>query len=114
MQLRHSACVLLSLYRENVARVVGDTAVVRQRVIVHGSVQGVGFRVSIARAAKTRRLSGWVRNCDDGTVEAVFEGDGEGVDALVRYCEYGSSGASVSHVVAVAEAPEGLSGFEIR
>jgi acylphosphatase len=87
---------------------------VRRRVIVHGSVQGVGFRVSVARAAETRRLCGWVRNCEDGTVEAVFEGDEEAVEALVRYCEYGSSGANVSHVVAVVEEPEGLSGFEIR
>ena len=86
----------------------------RRRVIVHGSVQGVGFRMSIARAAEARSLCGWVRNCDDGTVEAVFEGDGEGVDALVRYCEYGSRGANVTHVVAVDESPEGLIDFEIR
>ena len=85
----------------------------RRRVIVHGSVQGVGFRLSIARAAEVRSLCGWVRNCDDGTVEAVFEGDGEGVDALVRYCEYGSRGANVTHVVAVDETPEGFTSFEI-
>jgi acylphosphatase len=82
-------------------------------VIVHGSVQGVGFRLSVARAAEARSLGGWVRNCDDGTVEAVFEGDGQGVDALVRYCEYGSRGANVTHVVAVDETPEGLTRFEI-
>ena len=85
----------------------------RRRVIVHGSVQGVGFRLSVARAAEARSLGGWVRNCDDGTVEAVFEGDGQGVDALVRYCEYGSRGANVTHVVAVDETPEGLTRFEI-
>ncbi len=86
----------------------------RRRVIIHGNVQGVGFRMSVARAAEGRSLCGWVRNCDDGTVEAVFEGDGEGVAALVRYCEYGSSGANVTHVVTVDETPEGLTGFEIR
>jgi acylphosphatase len=87
---------------------------VRRRVIIYGSVQGVGFRVSVARAAETRRLCGWVQNCEDGTVEAVFEGDDEAVEALVRYCEYGSSGANVTHVLVVDEEPEGLSGFEIR
>ena len=86
----------------------------RRRVIIHGNVQGVGFRMSVARAAEARSLCGWVRNCDDGTVEAVFEGDGEGVAALVRYCEYGSSGANVTHVVTADETPEGLTGFEIR
>src|SRR3954453_17269570 len=87
---------------------------VRRRVIIYGNVQGVGFRLSIASAAETRNLCGWVRNCGDGTVEAVFEGDAEAVDALVRYCEYGSSGANVTHVFAVEEEDEGLSGFEIR
>jgi acylphosphatase len=87
---------------------------VRRRVIVHGNVQGVGFRVSVARAAEARSLCGFVRNCEDGAVEAVFEGEGEAVDALVRYCEYGSSGASVIRVDVVEEEPEGLSGFEIR
>ena len=86
----------------------------RRRVIVHGSVQGVGFRMSVARAAEARSLCGWIRNSDDGTVEAVFEGEGDAVEALVRYCEYGSGGANVTHVIAFDEAPEGLSGFEIR
>jgi acylphosphatase len=83
-------------------------------VIVHGNVQGVGFRVSVARAAEARSLAGWIRNCADGTVEAVFEGDEEAVEALVRYCEYGSRGANVTHVVVAVEEPEGLSAFEVR
>jgi acylphosphatase len=86
----------------------------RRRVIIHGSVQGVGFRMSVARAAEARSLCGWVQNCDDGTVEAVFEGEEEAVDALIRYCEYGSSGANVSHVVTMDETPEGIDGFEVR
>ena len=94
-------------------RAFGDTAAVRRRVVIHGNVQGVGLRMSVARAAEARGLCGWVRNCEDGTVEAVFEGEDADVEALVRYCEYGSSGASVTHVVAVDEEPEGLAAFEI-
>ena len=43
-------------------------------VTIHGRVQGVGFRAFIERAAQERALDGWVRNRDDGTVEAVFAG----------------------------------------
>lgn len=87
---------------------------VRRRVIIHGRVQGVGLRMAIAGAARRRGLAGWARNREDGSVEAVFEGESDVVDALVRYCEYGSRGANVLRVEPTDEAPEGLSGFEIR
>ena len=87
---------------------------VRRRVVVHGRVQGVGFRFAVARAAETRRVAGWVRNRADGTVEAVFEGEPEAVESLVRFCGEGSRGAAVTRVEAVDEQPEGLSGFDIR
>jgi acylphosphatase len=47
---------------------------VRRRVIAHGRVHGVGFRVSVARVAQLRGVAGWVRNRPDGTVEIVLEG----------------------------------------
>ncbi|TMM02243.1 MAG: acylphosphatase [Actinobacteria bacterium] len=87
---------------------------VRRRVVVHGRVQGVGFRFAVARAADTRRVAGWVRNRADGSVEAVFEGAPEAVEALVRFCAEGSRGAAVTQVEAVEERPEGLSGFDVR
>jgi len=91
-----------------------QTPDVRRRVIVHGNVQGVGFRASVADAARTRGLGGWIRNCEDGSVEAVLEGDEHDVDALTRYCEYGSRGANVIRVESFDEEPEGLATFEIR
>ena len=87
---------------------------VRRRVVVHGRVQGVGFRLAVARTARTRGVGGWVRNCTDGTVEAAFEGEQAAVDALVRYCGEGPRGASVSRLEVVEEGPEGLARFEIR
>jgi acylphosphatase len=83
-------------------------------VIVSGGVQGVGFRISTARAANSRGLAGWVRNRADGTVEAVFEGDREAVDSLVRWCTQGPRGAHVDGVEVTEEEPEGLRGFAIR
>jgi acylphosphatase len=86
---------------------------VRRRVIVRGLVQGVGFRVSVARRARERDLAGWVRNRPDGSVEAVFEGERAAVEALVRFCREGPRGALVSEVETVDEEPEGVGGFEI-
>lgn len=86
----------------------------RRRVVVRGFVQGVGFRVSVARAARTRGVAGWVRNRPDGSVEAVFEGEEEAVDALVRFCGDGPRGAEVDRVESSLEQPEALAGFEIR
>jgi acylphosphatase len=90
------------------------SAVLRRRVIVHGFVQGVGFRYTIARAAASRGVAGWVRNRPDGTVEAVFEGDPDTVDSLVRLAEEGPRGAQVERVEVVEETPEGLQRFDIR
>lgn len=86
----------------------------RRHVVVHGHVQGVGFRYAVQRAARQHGVTGWVRNRPDGTVEAVFEGEAGDVDALVRVCEEGPRGADVDRVDVENEAPEGLSEFRIR
>ena len=86
----------------------------RRRVIVRGRVQGVFFRDSTQREATARGVGGWVANRDDGAVEAVFEGDEESVQALVEFCERGPGRAEVEGVEVTSEAPEGLTGFEVR
>lgn len=87
---------------------------IRRRVTVHGFVQGVGFRYSVARAAHSRGVAGWVANRRDGTVEAVFEGDPDDVEAMVRFTGDGPRGAVVDRVDVVDEEPEGLRGFGTR
>jgi acylphosphatase len=81
---------------------------------VRGRVQGVGFRYAIARAARSRGVSGWVKNRPDGTVEAVFEGELVSVEYLVRLCREGPHGSEVDRADVVEEEPEGLQGFAIR
>jgi acylphosphatase len=88
--------------------------VIRRRLIVHGRVQGVGFRYTLARAAQTRGVAGWVRNRADGTVEVVLEGETDAVESLTRFSQDGPRGAAVERVEVVDEEPEGLRGFAAR
>jgi acylphosphatase len=87
---------------------------VRAHVTVAGMVQGVSFRVATRDRARSRGVSGWVRNRPDGGVEAVFEGSQEAVDLLVEWCRRGPPGASVTSIRVEWEPVEGLQGFPIR
>lgn len=92
---------------------MGETPA-RRRVRAHGHVQGVFFRDSVRREAATRGVAGWVRNCGDGTVEAVFEGPPDAIAALVEFCRAGPGSASVERLEEASEPAEGLGGFEVR
>ncbi|HZI92456.1 MAG TPA: acylphosphatase [Thermoleophilaceae bacterium] len=86
----------------------------RAHVVVHGEVQGVFFRDTLRGAASEHGVAGWARNNSDGTVEAVFEGPEEAVDALVAVCREGTRAARVGEVEVSSEEPEGLEGFDVR
>ena len=89
-------------------------ATLRRRVRAHGKVQGVFFRDSTREEAQNRKVSGWVRNAKDGTVEAVFEGEPDDVEALVWFVRSGPGSANVDRVDVDEEEPEGLRRFEVR
>lgn len=86
----------------------------RVRAIVSGRVQGVWFRQSTADEAGRIGVAGWVRNLEDGRVEAVFEGTPEAVGLALAYLDHGPERAQVDEVEATAEKPEGLTGFRVR
>ncbi len=86
---------------------------IRRRVVVHGRVQGVFFRDTTRRVADSHRVAGWVRNTRQGTLEAVFEGDPDAVESLVRFAHEGPRGAEVRRVEVTEEEPEGLTGFRV-
>jgi acylphosphatase len=69
-----------------------------RRIVVHGRVQGVGYRAACAREASRLGVSGTVRNLVDGTVEVVGVGDADRLDLLTRWCRRGPWAAEVSHV----------------
>jgi acylphosphatase len=87
--------------------------VIRARVRVRGRVQGVFFRVETRDRARSLGLAGWVRNCPDGAVEAVFEGEEERVRSMVDWCRRGPSGASVDGVDVEWEQPEHEAEFTV-
>ena len=87
---------------------------IRRHLIVSGRVQGVFFRDSVREQAQVEGVAGWVTNRDDGTVEAVLEGDEGPVEAVVAFCREGPSRADVDDVDVREEEPEGLGGFTIR
>ena len=87
----------------------------RVRVIVHGDVQGVGFRAATAQQARRAGVAGWVRNLRDGSVEVEAEGIGEAVDELIRWLRRGPSLARVTGVeIDDSLPPTGQEGFSIR
>lgn len=69
------------------------------RVIVHGIVQGVGFRYFTLREAERLQLRGHARNLVDGTVEVEAAGPAEAVVRLLLWLQTGPRTASVSHLV---------------
>ena len=86
----------------------------RAHVFVSGNVQGVYFRATTRKTAERHDVDGWVRNLDDGRVEAVFEGPEDDVERLVEFCHEGSDAARVDDVDVSYEEPEGVEGFRIR
>jgi acylphosphatase len=70
----------------------------RAHVYVSGKVQGVFFRQNTKRQAQSYGVKGWVKNLDDGRVEAVFEGEEEAVKAMVEFCKKGPKVASVTDI----------------
>lgn len=67
-------------------------------LIIHGRVQGVGYRDWLMNTARLHKLHGWVRNLTNGTVEAVLAGPEASVMACVSACYQGPHAANVSEI----------------
>lgn len=88
-------------------------------VVIHGRVQGVGFRAWTHHQAELHGLKGWVRNRRDGTVEAVFSGSDQEIEAMLKACRQGPRGAVVERIEPVEAGADtadinGDSPFEVR
>jgi acylphosphatase len=83
-------------------------------LIIRGRVQGVSFRAWAARQAATRGVDGWVRNREDGGVEAILAGDGDAVRQIVEACRVGPNHAVVTDVIELPADKDPGAGFHIR
>jgi acylphosphatase len=70
----------------------------RLHAIAVGEVQGVGFRIFVQQRCRILRLTGWVRNCADGTVEIIAEGERSELRILLGDLNIGPRAASVERV----------------
>lgn len=68
------------------------------RVLIRGKVQGVGFRAATVRQAHGLRIGGWVRNLDDGRVEALLQGEHAALDRMLSWLLQGPPAARVAEV----------------
>jgi len=69
---------------------------IRANIQIQGRVQGVGYRAWAEQEARARSLQGWVKNRDDGTVEAVLEGPKTVIEDMLNACRRGPTMASVT------------------
>lgn len=91
-----------------------SAAFLHLHLLIHGRVQGVGYRAFLEREALERRLSGWTRNLRSGEVEAVVAGQADAVEALIAACRRGPPGARVDGIVRTeASPPRPAGGFRI-
>jgi acylphosphatase len=90
-------------------------AKVARKFFIRGDVQGVGYRFFAQRAAARHQVSGYVRNCPDGIVEAVAEGSADDVEEFKKDLVTGPQWSRVEHVEELSIEPTGLySSFRIE
>ena len=80
-------------------------------VLISGTVQGVWFRAWTVQEARARGLDGWVRNCRDGRVEAVFAGPSKRVEDMLAACRSGPPAAEVADVSVMPQTDDPGRGF---
>ncbi len=81
---------------------------------ITGRVQAVGFRALVKREADLLGLAGWVKNCEDGSVEVFAQGNEEKLNMLEQECKKGPPAAEVQHIVREEIPKQPLDHFEIR
>lgn len=83
------------------------------RVYIFGIVQGVFFRAFIKEQADKLNVKGYVRNKEDGSVEAWIEGDSSKVDEMIEICKKGPEHGQIKRLDIVDENFQGMKNFKV-
>lgn len=82
-------------------------------LLIKGNVQGVFYRASAKDIAEQLNVKGWIRNTEEGNVEATVSGDDDKVDRFVEWCRKGPSKAEVAEVIVTPKPDQGFLDFQI-
>lgn len=88
--------------------------IITKHLSIYGKVQGVGYRMWAQHTAKHCRLSGWVRNKNDGSVELVASGYETDMKRFITECYKGPKAAEIEFINIAPGINERIEGFEIR
>lgn len=84
-----------------------------KHLLIKGKVQGVFYRASAKEVAERLGITGWVKNTEEGAVEALVTGTVPALEDFVRWCRRGPAGANVSSVGVVDSEQHHFDGFRI-
>ena len=82
-------------------------------VLIKGKVQGVFFRATANKIAVKNHLTGWIRNTEQGDVEAMISGEEKNCKAFIQWCHQGPEAAKVDEVIVKETAPEMFEEFSV-
>jgi acylphosphatase len=82
-------------------------------LVIKGEVQGVFFRATAKKVADELGIKGWIKNTDDGDVEAIVTGDEKQIDKFINWCKEGPEKAEVEDVTVTQEKETFFTDFEI-
>ena len=83
-------------------------------ITVSGMVQGVGYRYSAMKMARTYGVTGFIKNQSDGSVYLEVEGHEPNISLFLGWCEKGPGFGRVDRIVKVGSAPRGFNDFSIK
>ena len=83
------------------------------RVYIFGTVQGIFFRNFIKENAENLKIKGYVRNKEDGSVEAWLEGNGEDVEKMIELCKKGPANAIINRLDIIEEKMQDMKEFKV-
>ena len=107
--------VILNAWKGFQKRAQAAAEVVRAHLFISGIVQGVSYRASTQVEAQKCGVVGWVKNLEDGRVEAVLQGPRTQVEEVIRWCHRGPPAAKVEKVaVAWEKAADEFKAFDVR